>query len=142
MAKTAQVSRVTRPADDPVRLLEQGAPLVQHLPSVPAALGWNDHLAALAADLPPGLIFGRVAPSRPWPGHRPHRRRAPCAPPPRTPSPSGDWVGVDPAPSASTPSCPAARRSPAAIPGRATSELVAGGQRRPRPGRAGPSTGP
>jgi ribosome biogenesis GTPase len=68
---------------------------VQHLPSVPAALGWNDHQAALAADLPPGLIFGRVA--------RADRGRALVLTASGTLHPStrdqvavGDWVGVDP----------------------------------------------
>ncbi len=68
---------------------------MQHLPTVPPALGWDERLAALAADLPPELTVGRVA--------RVDRGRATVltsghALRPSTPEPVavGDWVAVDP----------------------------------------------
>ena len=123
MAKTAQVSRVTLPRPMTPFAFSQGAPLVQHLPSVPAALGWNDHQAALAADLPPGLIFGRVA--------RADRGRASVLtasgtlhPSTRDPVAVGDWVGVDPGGERIHGVLPRRSSITRRDPGQATGELV------------------
>ena len=96
---------------------------MQHLPSVPAALGWNDHQAALAADLPPGLIFGRVA--------RADRGRAlvltasgTLHPSTRDPVAVGDWVGVDPGGERIHGVLPRRSSITRRDPGQATGELV------------------
>jgi ribosome biogenesis GTPase len=66
------------------------------VPPILAALGWDDRVAALAADLPSHLVTGRVT--------RVDRGRASVVtaldelrPRTSTPVAVGDWVGVDPA---------------------------------------------
>jgi ribosome biogenesis GTPase len=96
---------------------------VQHLPPIPAALGWDDHLAAFAADLPAALTIGRVA--------RADRGRAlvltatgAIHPVSRVPVAVGDWVGVDAAGERIDAVLPRRTAITRRDPGQATGELV------------------